>query len=91
MGKQSEAAAGGGRLRAGGRLPAPWLMTFNNGRRDSFSTGARHVVHHIVYRCSAPHPPHSVTVLATSSTMFKPRCQSRCWPDYSKEGCFKIC
>jgi len=28
---------------------------------------ARHVIHHVVYRCSR-HPPHSVPVLAKSST-----------------------
>jgi hypothetical protein len=31
-------------------------------------TGARHVVHHIVYRCTPRRPPHSVPVHATLST-----------------------
>ena len=34
----------------------------------TWCTGARHVIHHVVYRCSPRHPPHGVPVLATSST-----------------------
>ena len=34
----------------------------------TYCTRARHVIHHTVYRCSPRHPPHSVPVLATSST-----------------------
>jgi len=30
--------------------------------------GARHAIHHIVYRCLPRHPPHCVPVLDTSST-----------------------
>ena len=34
----------------------------------TWCTGARRVIHRIVYRCSPRHPPHSVPVLAASST-----------------------
>ena len=34
----------------------------------TWCTGARHVIHHIVYLCSPRHPPNSVLVLATSLT-----------------------
>ena len=37
-------------------------------RPDAQCTGARHIIHDIVYPCSPRHPPHSVPVLATSST-----------------------
>ena len=36
--------------------------------RNLERTGARLVIHHKVYRCSPGRPPHSVLVLATSST-----------------------
>ena len=41
-----------------------WLMSAVGGDRD---LGSR-VIHHILYRCSPRHPPHTVPVLATSST-----------------------
>ena len=30
-------------------------------------TAARHVIHHMVYRCSTRHPPHSVPALTAPS------------------------
>ena len=29
---------------------------------------ARHVIHHEQYRCTPRHPPHNISVIATSST-----------------------
>jgi len=36
--------------------------------RDKCIHNARHVIHHVVYRWSPRHLPHSLPVLATSST-----------------------
>jgi hypothetical protein len=34
----------------------------------AWCTGARHAIHHTVYRCSRRRPPHRVPLLATPST-----------------------
>jgi len=46
----------------------PFMDEMKAGRQAGGGRPPHSVIHHIVYRCSPHHPPHSVPMLATSST-----------------------